>query len=66
LLIKKNMMIDQNNKKKEVKAMSPAKDRKGPPKNSGGPRDGRGKGKGRNTNGPGVGKQKGGKKGINK
>jgi hypothetical protein len=46
--------------------MAPAKDRKGPPKNSVGPRDGHKGGKGRNTNGPGVGKQKGGKKGVNK
>lgn len=51
---------------KEVKNMSPKRNQQGPPKDSQGPRDGRGKGKGRNTNSPGVGRQKGGKKGIKK
>ena len=46
--------------------MAPQRNKKGPPRNSQGNRDGRGQGKGRNTNSPGVGKQKGGKKGINK
>ena len=58
--------ISYRKKRKEVKTMSPQKDKKGPPRNSQGPRDGRGKGKGRNMNSPGVGKQKGGKKGIQK
>ncbi len=44
----------------------PAKDKNGPPKNSQGPRNGKGDGKGRNVNNTGVGHQKGGKKGVKK
>ena len=40
----------------------PKKNQQGPPRNSQGPQDGRGKGKGRAT-GAGIGRQKGGKKG---
>ncbi len=43
--------------------MSPRKNGQGPPKNSKGPKDGRGKGRGRNIKNIGVGKKKGGKKG---
>jgi len=43
----------------------PKKDRTGPPTNSRGPRDGRGKGKGR-ASGKGTGTMTGGKKGKRK
>ena len=41
----------------------PKKDGTGPPKESIGPQDGRGKGKGYHSNKKGIGKKKGGKKG---
>ncbi len=44
----------------------PRRNQNGPPKNSQGPKDGRGDGKGRNTNSPGSGRQKGGKRGVKK
>ena len=42
----------------------PAKDKKGPPSSSQGPRTGKGQGKGRQTNSPGVGRKKGGRRGT--
>ena len=52
-----------NDRKENV---MPKFDKSGPPKNSKGPKDGRGGGKGRNTKGKGSGKMTGGKKGVKK